>query len=562
MPAVVQEDLLRLFERYASDPVAFCEDLLVAPREWQPEFLRLVAENPRAALKKCRGAGGTFAIGLLTLWYAVTRPNSTTVICAPTWQQLNFFWVTLAGIWQRSKLRTLVPHWELLQNELRTTVPGWRVIGLSAEQGERVEGVHASGGICLIYDEARNIGAPVRDSLRQMLGGHGDFREIAVSTPGRSVGWFYNCFAKDAGRWKTMTIAAADIPRLHSHFLDQQQELGSDDPFFRSQLMGEFSDASEIESVIPYEAVRRAAERPKIVRDMWSPPWPSILGLDPSGRGRDYSIAAFRRGPNIEDLFVLGREEDEMKMTGKAVALAERLHVQVIVIDSAGLGGPIASRIEEVFRDPTRRRVEIKRFNGGGKARASDRFFNLKSELVFHARARLVAPESALTIPSADPELLGQLTSYSYEIRSDGRVRTVDPLPSPDKADAFLLTLVPDAWGPSVVGLTNSPVGRLLLGYLTDTHASRYPSFRKEALLKTSVTIPDVLWKAAKVRALIEERDLADVITDSLRAYLGKPIARGAYYGRERRARHRDELSRLLSFADRKEGREHGRKTK
>lgn len=99
-------------------------------------------------------------------------------------------------------------------------------------------------------------------------------------------------------------------------------------------------------------------------------------------------------------------------------------------------------------------------------ARRSDLYFNCKAEILFNLRARLLAPERGpvLTLPN-DPELLGQLTSYSMEIRSGGRIRTIDPVPSSDRADALLLTIAADAWGPSIVSLSGDPAMRRLLGY-------------------------------------------------------------------------------------------------
>ena len=40
--------------------------------------------------------------------------------------------------------------------------------------------------------------------------------------------------------------------------------------------------------------------------------------------------------------------------------------------------------------------------------------------------------------------------------------------------------------------------------------------------MKTSVDIPDDLWKAAKILAVEEKRDLRDIIIDALQEYLGK----------------------------------------
>jgi post-segregation antitoxin (ccd killing protein) len=43
-------------------------------------------------------------------------------------------------------------------------------------------------------------------------------------------------------------------------------------------------------------------------------------------------------------------------------------------------------------------------------------------------------------------------------------------------------------------------------------------------VVKTSITLPRDLWKSAHVRALDESRDLQDVMTSALEAYLKTPL--------------------------------------
>jgi len=47
------------------------------------------------------------------------------------------------------------------------------------------------------------------------------------------------------------------------------------------------------------------------------------------------------------------------------------------------------------------------------------------------------------------------------------------------------------------------------------------------AVVKTTLALPADLWRAAKVRALDEQRDLRDVLLDALRAYLRTPLRKG-----------------------------------
>jgi len=385
----------------------------------------------------------------------VTRPGSAVIIAAPVYGQLNAFWTVLRGIWQSSKLPQVFTSWQFFERyELRTAEPTWKLIGLSQESGEAVEGVHGrpGAGVLLVLDEAKRFTEPTVRSLFQVLGGHDNARVLAISTPGRPSGPFHRFFL--SSEWKTFTFSAQQIPRLREHYAQQLGELGPDDPFFKAQLEGEFADSDDGEAILSYDVVRKAVRPPIMQTEVDY--WPGVLGFDPAGRGRDYSIACYRRGPNIHGIHVVGQGQDEMETCGRVVALAERLRVQQIIVDNVGLGGPMESRLREVFQDPTRRRVEVYGFNAGRVARDRERYQNVKTELTYQLRARFHAPDGdQITIPD-DPVLIGQLCSYTQTVNSAGRVRVVDPSPSPDRADALLLALASDdVMRPSVA--TGSP---------------------------------------------------------------------------------------------------------
>ena len=431
-----------LIARYAADPVLFCADLLVPLREWQPGAAGLVAENRLVALKAARHVGKTFLAACLALWFVTTRPGSAVVVVGPTWQQASFFWTTLLGVWKASKLRAIFPEWEALNTfEFRTSVPGWRIVALSAEQGERIEGVHGATGVMLVFDEARGIPGPIFASLMQLTGGHEDAKVLAISTPGKPTGWFFDCFTKFAAKWRTLTVAASDLPRLRAHYDEQREELGADDPFFAQQLEGRFADVDEGDTIFSYESVRAASDRPLFLWDRWMKPWPGILGVDPAGRGKDHTIACYRKGPNIHEILDFGSGNDEMETVGKIVALAERLKVQRIAIDAAGMGSVFESRLSEIYDDSTRRKVEVQGFVASWGAEDSERYASAKAELAGRVRRRFLArgEEPSIAIPK-DEILISQLCGYTWAIDSKGRMRLSDPNPSPDRADAFLIS--------------------------------------------------------------------------------------------------------------------------
>jgi hypothetical protein len=48
----------------------------------------------------------------------------------------------------------------------------------------------------------------------------------------------------------------------------------------------------------------------------------------------------------------------------------------------------------------------------------------------------------------------------------------------------------------------------------------------KEKVVKTSLEIPEDLWRAAKIRAMDERRNLQDLVAEALREFMAKPRKR------------------------------------
>ena len=249
-------------------------------------------------------------------------------------------------------------------------------------------------------------------------------------------------------KWVTMTVSAADIPRLREHFERELEERGGDDPFFAQQVAARFAAAEEGDGVFPYELVVAATKRRVAFVDQEVSPWQKmlepvrpqigVLGFDPAGRGKDKSIAAYRKGVNVLALYDVG-DKTEMGTLGRLLLLVANLRVQKIVIDVGGLGSPMEARLREVLERPDRMtKIDVEPFNSSWAADDAERYANRKSEVAFNLRARL--REGTVGLP-AHAGLVRELTSYTWTIGSAGRIKLVDPSPSPNLGDALLLSV-------------------------------------------------------------------------------------------------------------------------
>ena len=177
------------------------------------------------------------------------------------------------------------------------------------------------------------------------------------------------------------------------------------------------------------------------------PPMPSlqinpheiIIAVDPARFGSDHSIILRRHGPHIRSIQSY-HHLDTMTLTGHIAQQIQQHHPTQTCIDEIGIGAGIIDRLKE-------QGYGIRPVNTSRKARQPHIYANLRAE-AYHRLAQLLE-HHLITLPN-DPQLIGQLAALRYTYDSSGRM-LIEPkekirsrgLPSPDKADALMLSLLP-----------------------------------------------------------------------------------------------------------------------
>jgi hypothetical protein len=136
-----------------------------------------------------------------------------------------------------------------------------------------------------------------------------------------------------------------------------------------------------------------------------------------------------------------------MKAVGRFIQLfrEQELRPEQISADEGGLGMVMCDRLAESG-------WQVNRLNNGSASGKPEAYANKGAEIWFEARVSIEKGE--IILPN-DPELVAQLTSrrgwpdskgrLQLESKSDMRSRG---LPSPDRADAVLGTMLPPCQGP------------------------------------------------------------------------------------------------------------------
>jgi len=73
-------------ERYATDPVAFCREVLkFEPWSKQAEILESVRDNTRTAVRSSHGSGKSAIAARAVLWFVKAHTRARVITTAPTW---------------------------------------------------------------------------------------------------------------------------------------------------------------------------------------------------------------------------------------------------------------------------------------------------------------------------------------------------------------------------------------------------------------------------------------------------------------------------------------------
>lgn len=330
--------------KYREDPVAFAEEI-VGARLWsaQREILEAIRDHSRVAISGGRKVGKDYALAIAALWWFCSWPNARVVMTAVTANQIDgILWLEVKKLHARAgkclACRAEDPHDMTIERPCahsatidgepaklaRTGLegPGFRMVsGHTAREGEAVAGVSGSK-LLYILDEASGIPDTIHRAIRGNLGGGG--KEVLISNPTRTEGFFFDAFHKHAQLvpplYKTITISSESTPNVlegrdvvdglatREWIEEERREFGEDSPFFKIHVKGEFVPVEEGKIVSLHTilaAVSRWHDTPAEGR--------LFIGLDPAGPGGhgDETAWAARRGQKVLEVFAMrGLDED------------------------------------------------------------------------------------------------------------------------------------------------------------------------------------------------------------------------------------------------------------
>jgi phage terminase large subunit len=414
--------------------------------EWQDKYLRdfyLDAEgkptdSPRHSTRAGHGVGKGVVIAILALWFPLTHHDSKAVLTANSQDQLatNNWpeirkWAAKLPDALREKLqideeRMYVKSAPEMAFVVRRTA--------AKSNPEALAGIHAKHVLYLV-DEASGILDIIFETAQGSLSTKGA-AACLFSNPTKSSGFFFDTHNKLRGRWRTHVVSSEDVPRARGHIEDVIEAYGKGSNKYRVRVLGEFPTADD-DTVIPLELVEAARKRKDVVKRDVRPVW----GVDVARFGDDSSALAKRQGNVLLEPVKEWHGKNTMQLVGLIVdewmRTDEDQRPSAIVVDVIGIGSGVVDRLEELD-------LPVIGLNVSESASNDDKYYRLRDELWFKGKQWFDTRDCF--IPT-DEKLISELTAVTFDYHSNGtyvveskKAMRKRQMPSPNKADAFLLT--------------------------------------------------------------------------------------------------------------------------
>lgn len=454
-------------DRYYPDPVLFVKEVLgVDPDPWQEKFLMAIARGDRKiSVRSGHGVGKSTASSWAMLWYFMTRSPVKVVVTAPTSSQLYDAMFAELKRWINTMPLPLQGLLTVKQERIEfNAAPTEMFISARtsrAEQPEALQGIH-SDNVMLVADEASGVPEQVFEAAAGSMSGHNAVT-LLLGNPVRSSGFFYDTHTRLSDEWTTFQVSCKDSPRVSEEYIQEMAtRYGEDSNVYRIRVLGEFPKGDD-DTVIPMDLLEQAVNRDVAP----SSHAPIIWGLDVARFGSDRSALCKRQGNAVTEPIKTWKNLDLMQLTGAVVAEYQALgpsqQPREILVDSIGLGAGVVDRLRELG-------LPARGINVAESPAMGGTYRNLKAELWYRAKAWLEARDCTLV---RDEVLIAELATVRYSFTSNGKVQIEGKdeirkrgLPSPDKADAFVLTFAGDAaigmYGSAASNKWNQPLRRNL----------------------------------------------------------------------------------------------------
>ncbi len=437
---------IEFLNKYKNDPVLFCQNVLgVEPDDWQKELMIAIADGERKiSVRSAHGVGKSSVASWIMLHTLLTNYDCKVIVTAPTSSQLFDALFAELSRWIKEMPQSLQDLVDVKSDRVVLKARPNEVF-ISArtsrrETPEALAGVHSTGKVMLVVDEASGVPEEVFESAAGSMSGD-NVHTILLGNPTRNSGLFYDTHHRLSGSWNTFHISAYDSPRVSKEFIEEMaMRYGEDSPAFSVRVKGDFAEESD-DGVISLDLIESAVNRDVPMDNSHDTYW----ALDVARHGSDSSVLVKRRGNVIFDIKTF-KKLNLMELTGRIMAEFDSVEPHnrpiEIYIDAIGLGYGVIDAINEIGR------LSAVAINVAESASMSGTYMNLRAELWFKFKAFL--EEGLCKLPKHET-MTADLLSAKYKFTAAGKIQLESKEQtkkrlgrSPDVADALVLLMAGD----------------------------------------------------------------------------------------------------------------------
>lgn len=456
----------------------------------QGEILELVRDNRYTAVQSCHDVGKSFTSARAAAWWIDTHPagEAFVVTTAPTSAQVrSILWREMAHAWRAGKLPGRIT--EAAEWKLDMGYGPSELVAIGRKPADydpgAFQGIHALY-VLVIIDEACGVPEAIFNAV-DALATNEYARVLAVGNPDDPASHFAK-ICKPGSGWKVKRIDAlrspnftrdevAKYPPLQAYMIqegilpstepvpDKIRPLlvspiwvnerilrwGVNSPMFTSKVRGLFPLISIDTLIEPHWVTQaQARELTPVDTDL-------RMGVDVARYGNDHSIIGLRRGGVYRKLVDIAK--------GPVTQLAGRVQeigweegrwpwTPTANVDDDGVGGGVTDILLENGYPTLPLMAGAACSSWLVLPNGKPRFVNARSEWWWNAKEALAGPSGTgedgwIDLDPGDDELADQLTKVRYRVNRHGQIEVESKesmrsrrLPSPDDADAFVMSLV------------------------------------------------------------------------------------------------------------------------
>jgi hypothetical protein len=349
-----------------------------------------LAKKVGFSIRAGQGPGKTTVLSWAILWFQNMFHNSISPCFAPKAQQLTDnlwkeigLWIQVAQQYGSPLISNnlVIQSDKIYHKDYNKTKEEWAVLAKTvkdtsnrSEQGATARGLHGDF-MMVCVDEAPAVKEGLFDVLEGTITGPCNFI-IMIGNPIKSSGYFFDTHNKNKKDWVALHWSNEDCERIPKEVVDRAERMwGRTSSHFQVNVLGNFPSTDK-DAFIGIHLLDQAFDEDNGV--VAGATDPIMVGVDPAGRGKDRTVVCQRRGGVIEAIWVVDGD-NEMHIANWLAMYNRDVKPNAIMMDSGGLGGPIAARCEELG-------LPIYRVNSAESARDQTVCERVRDELLWTLR--------------------------------------------------------------------------------------------------------------------------------------------------------------------------------